>query len=111
MAASAFNNSTLTNLSTIRVCLECDKLLTEASDSIRRHAGDMTVGMFLIHRGDLTEEARQDFKTRLVGSFKDAQSAWDAYRAHLMEHGILSNSLEASTVHGEQHDVTAQIIR
>ena len=89
MAASAFNNSTLTNVMTIRVCLECDKLLTEASDAMRRHAGDMTVGMFLIHRGDLTEEAREDFKTRLVASFADAQSAWDAYRKHLREHGIL----------------------
>ena len=39
---------------------------------MRRHAGDMTVGMFLIHRGDLTEEARQDFKMRLVASFHDA---------------------------------------
>ena len=109
MDSSAFNNSTLTNVSTIRVCLECDKLLTEASDSIRRHAGDMTVGMFLIHRGDLTEEARQDFKTELVGSFKDAQSAWDAYRAHLMKHGILAELSEASTVHAEQNG-TAQII-
>jgi len=89
MAASAFNNSGLTNLLTIQVCLECDKLLTEASDAMRRHAGDMTVGMFLIHRGDMTEAVRQDFRTRLVASFKDAQSAWDTYRRHLLDHGIL----------------------
>jgi len=89
MAANAFNNSTLTDVRTDRVCLDCDKLLTEASDAIRRHTGDMTVGMFLIHRGDLTEEARQDFRARLVASFRDAQSSWDAYRRHLMDHGIL----------------------
>lgn len=89
MATNVFKNSALTNVVNIRVCLDCDKLLTEASDAMRRHAGDMTVGMFLIHRGDLTEEARQDFRARLIASFRDAQSAWDGYRKHLMEHGIL----------------------
>jgi hypothetical protein len=89
MATSAAKNSDLMAVLPIRICLECDKLLTEASDAMRRHAGDMTVGMFLIRRGDLTEEARQDFKTRLVTSFRDAQSGWDTYRRHLLEHGIL----------------------
>jgi hypothetical protein len=89
MAKSASKNSTVMAVLPIRVCLDCDKLLTEASDAMRRHAGDMTVGMFLIHRGDLTEEARQDFKARLVASFRDAQTGWDTYRNHLKEHGIL----------------------
>lgn len=89
MATNVFKNSALTNVVNVRVCLDCDKMLTEASDAMRRHAGDMTVGMFLIHRGDLTEEARQDFRARLIASFRDAQSAWDTYRKHLMEHGIL----------------------
>ena len=97
MATSASKSSNLTSDLPIRVCLDCDKLLTEASDAMRRHAGDMTVGMFLIHRGDLTEETRQDFKTRLVASFHDAQSGWDAYRKHLREHGILPEVSESSS--------------
>jgi len=36
-----------------------------------------------------TEELRQDSRTKLAASFNDAQSAWDAYREHLIEHGIL----------------------
>jgi hypothetical protein len=89
MVTIASKNSNSINVMPIRVCLECDKLLTEASEALRRHAGDMTVGMFLIDRGDLTEETRQDFRTRLLTSFHDAQSGWEAYRKHLKEHGIL----------------------
>ena len=89
MAASASKNSYSMGTVPIRVCLECDVLLTESSNAMRRHAGDMTVAMFLIERGDVTEETRQDFKAKLVASFKYAQSAWDAYCKHLMEHGIL----------------------
>ena len=37
----------------------------------------------------LTEEQVQQFRINLIVSFNDAQSAWDAYRAHLEEHGIL----------------------
>jgi len=89
LATSKSSNSNLMSTLPIRVCLECDELLTEASNAMRRHAGDMTVGMFLIQRGDLTEEARLDFKTRLVASFNEAQSTWDTYREHLRGHGIL----------------------
>jgi hypothetical protein len=37
----------------------------------------------------LTDEQRKGFKDRLVASFNEAQSAWDAYRSHLVEHGLL----------------------
>jgi hypothetical protein len=37
----------------------------------------------------LTEEEIDQYKARLVASFNEAQSAWEAYRAHLREHGIL----------------------
>jgi hypothetical protein len=44
----------------------------------------------LTRSGGLTEEAKEDFRARLVASFNDAQSAWDTYRGHLIEHGILA---------------------
>ena len=64
MATSASKSSNLTSDLPIRVCLDCDKLLTEASDAMRRHAGDMTVGMFLIHRGDLTRGNPPGFQNK-----------------------------------------------
>jgi hypothetical protein len=38
---------------------------------------------------DLTEEMRQEIGARLVSSLKEAQEAWDAYRNHLAQHGII----------------------
>ena len=90
-AMNTSKNSAATSVLPIRVCMECDELLSEASDAMRRHAGYMTVVMELIRRRDITEEVRQDFKSRLVASFKDAQSTWDGYREHLFHHGILPN--------------------
>ena len=43
----------------------------------------------LVSNGGGSEEQRQDFKARLLASLNDAQSAWDAYREHLREHGLL----------------------
>jgi hypothetical protein len=40
-------------------------------------------------KGGVTEEMRQDFRARIIASFKEAQMAWDAYRDHLSEHGLL----------------------
>jgi hypothetical protein len=37
----------------------------------------------------MTEEQRQQFKCDLAATFGDAQSAWDAYRDHLIDHGLL----------------------
>ena len=88
VAMNTSKGSAATSVLPIRICMQCDELLSEASDALRRHAGYMTVAMELIRRGDITEE-RRDFKGRLVASFKDAQSTWDAYREHLVHHGIL----------------------
>jgi hypothetical protein len=43
----------------------------------------------LAKRRPPAEEERQEFTTMLVATFNDAQSAWDAYREHLAEHGLL----------------------
>jgi len=42
-----------------------------------------------VQNGGGSEEQRQAFKARLLASFNDGQSAWDAYREHLIEHGLL----------------------
>jgi len=55
---------------------------------MRRHASLMNTAIQLARSGP-TEEQREVFANQLVSSFNDAQSAWDAYRAHLVEHGLL----------------------
>ena len=56
---------------------------------MRRHASVMDYAIQVADGGPPTEEQRKDFTDRLVASFKDAQSAWDAYCEHLAEHGVL----------------------
>lgn len=74
-------------LSTV-ICYGCDERLTEASTALRRHASVMHTAIQLAKAG-LTDEQRKDFKDRLVASFNEAESAWDAYREHLVKHGLL----------------------
>ena len=71
------------------VCTTCEKRLDEAANAMRRHGAQMTSALQLIQSGRLTEEERQEFQTRMSATFLEAQSAWDAYREHLIEHGIL----------------------
>ena len=52
------------------------------------HAEEMHTALSLVHTG-LTGPQVDEHKTKLIESFHDAQSAWDAYRAHLKEHGIM----------------------
>jgi len=72
-----------------RICPACEQRLTQASNAMRRHATDMAEAIHLVRWGDPTEDQRQHFTTRLVASFNAAQSAWDTYREHLIEHGLL----------------------
>ena len=72
----------------IRICPVCEQSLTTASNAMRRHANDMHAAVSSLQT-DLTEEQVDEYKIRLIASFNDAQTAWDAYRAHLREHGIL----------------------
>jgi hypothetical protein len=71
------------------ICLGCKKVLDEASNAIRRHASLMEMVFGFVRKGVATEEQVSDFRTRLVASFNEAQLAWDAYREHLSEHGLL----------------------
>jgi hypothetical protein len=73
---------------TIRLCPSCEQFLATASDAMCRHAEDMHTAISLVDTG-LTEPQVDEYKTKLIESFYDAQSAWDSYRAHLKEHGIM----------------------
>jgi hypothetical protein len=54
-----------------------------------RHAEDMHSAVSFVQTGGVTENLVDEYKIDLIASFNDAQSAWDAYRSHLREHGIL----------------------
>lgn len=71
------------------LCAGCSQHLDEAANAICAHATVMRQAIDLIRDGSVTEEYGQDFTIRLRSSFIDAQSAWDAYRQHLIEHGYL----------------------
>ena len=43
----------------------------------------------LLGSGGMGEEQRRDWTIRLESTLSDAQSAWDDYRKHLSEHGIV----------------------
>ena len=71
------------------VCLACDTRLNEAANAMRHHWSEMNAAIYEVQSGRLTEEEWQELKPSLWASFNEAQSAWDAYREHLIEHGIL----------------------
>ena len=71
-----------------RICAECEHLMTDAANAMRRHGGQMLAATELA-RTDLSEEQRDEAEVRLRESFKEANSLWNAYRRHLIEHGIL----------------------
>ena len=70
------------------VCQGCEKLLTDASYAMRHHANVMHAAIEWA-RSEGPEEQRKDYNDSLVASLNNAQSAWDAYRQHLIEHGLL----------------------
>jgi len=55
-----------------------------------RHSAEMQTAIEMRRRGKPSEKQRQEFVARLVASFDAAQSAWDAYREHLIKHGLLT---------------------
>ena len=57
-----------------------------------RHASNMERAIDIARRGEPTEQQRQEFTVTLVETFNEAQSAWDAYRDHLIEHGLLTRT-------------------
>lgn len=70
------------------VCQGCDERLTATSTAMRRHATVMHEAIELAQADFLTDEQRKNFTASLIATLNDAQSAWDAYRSHLIEHGL-----------------------
>jgi hypothetical protein len=81
----------LAGMETRDICPVCDQRLTDAANAMRRHGALTTRAITLVRSGGPTEEQREQFRTDLTATFWDAQSAWDAYRGHLIEHGYPLN--------------------
>ena len=71
------------------VCHECDQRLTHASNAMRHHATVMHRAIKLAKADSLTGELRKEYTDSLRVTLNDAQAAWDDYRSHLVEHGLL----------------------
>ena len=71
------------------VCHGCDERLTKAATAMRRHASEMHKAIELAKADSVTDELRKEYTDSLIATLHDAQSAWDAYRSHLIEHGLL----------------------
>lgn len=78
----------------IRSCDNCDHLMDHVASAMRHHGSQMARARQLA-KTDLNEEQRQEATTNLVASFDEAQRAWNAYRDHLREHGLLPASDES----------------
>ena len=73
----------------ILICEDCEQRLTEASNLVHRHARQMHSAIH-VAGGSPTEELQELLRHSLVASFREAQSAWDAYCEHLAKnHGSL----------------------
>jgi hypothetical protein len=62
--------------------------MTDAALAMRRHESDMTRAIQL-SKTDLSEEQRQETAATAAASFHEAQSKWEAYRQHLIQHGLI----------------------
>jgi hypothetical protein len=62
--------------------------MTDASNAMRRHGSQMASAIQL-GQTDLSEEERREIAASVAESFREAQSAWDAYREHLVQHGLI----------------------
>jgi hypothetical protein len=66
-------------------------------DAMRSHESDIASSLALNVEGYLSEELRKKLVPTVVASFKKAQVAWDAYRQHLDEHGLLELITQSGT--------------
>jgi len=73
-----------------KICSECERLLYNAVVAMREHEKDFKSAVDFNVSGGMTEEDRQSLGPRLADSFTTAQAWWDAYREHLIGHGLLT---------------------
>ena len=78
-----------------KICAECQALLEGVVVALRQHETQMTTGISLSMKGYLTEELRKEFAPVLVESFNVVQVAWDVYREHLIQHGLITPARKA----------------
>lgn len=71
------------------VCHGCDERLTATANAMRHHASVMHMAIEEAKAESVTDEKRKYYTDRLRVTLNDAQAAWDAYRLHLVEHGLL----------------------
>jgi hypothetical protein len=72
------------------ICAQCEQWVTEVSYAMRHHAAQMTAAISLARDYEAqAEEQRQELTAKLVASLNEAQSAWDAYCEHLIQHVLL----------------------
>jgi len=70
------------------ICDECVERSTESSNAMRFHARLVQ----LVNQPGRSRPARVDreyLRDRILASFIEAQSAWDNYREHLIQHGVV----------------------
>ena len=79
-----------------RICAECQRQLVQATEAMRYHEARMHKGLELNEQGYLTEEFRRELAPVVVESFNTAQAAWDAYREHLIGHGLLERGAKTA---------------
>jgi hypothetical protein len=59
----------------------------------------MHTAITLTKGGSPTDKDRQEYSANLSATFNDAQSAWDAYRNHFIEHGNPARRLNFKLTH------------
>src|SRR5215467_2515874 len=64
------------------ICYECDKLLSDVNNAMRRHI--RVLRLALQSRRAASLERLEHFRA----SFFDAELAWDSYRGHIHKHGL-----------------------
>jgi hypothetical protein len=71
-----------------RLCNKYQQVLSEAITAMTRHRAVIERAIRLQQEGNLTEEQRQEYRAKLAATFNEGQSAVDARRNHLIEHGV-----------------------
>ena len=61
--------------------------MADTAYAMRRHESLMEEAL-RIAKTDTNEEHLQEMRAVVAASFNEAQSAWDAYREHLIQHGF-----------------------
>jgi hypothetical protein len=74
----------------MQVCNACEQRLSAAAHAMRRHATQVLQAIE-IGRKNPADDVRQQQRALIYASFKETQAAWNAYRDHLVEHGLLTS--------------------